>query len=74
MKHTLLILIATAALCSAQDYQTNPDETNASVRAAMAVASVRAAMAVQEEVTPSLIAQPEILGTAVGLDDSKNPR
>jgi FG-GAP-like repeat len=36
-------------------------------------ASVRAVMAVQEEVTPSLIAQPEILGTAVGLDDSGNP-
>jgi hypothetical protein len=32
-------------------------------------AAVQAVMAVQEEVTPSLMEQPEILGTAVGLDN-----
>jgi hypothetical protein len=34
--------------------------------------SIQAIMAVQDEVTPSLMARPEILGTAVGLDDSSN--
>jgi hypothetical protein len=34
---------------------------------------VQAVIAAQDEVTPSLVQQPEILGTAVGLDDTGNP-
>jgi hypothetical protein len=33
---------------------------------------VRTVMAAQDEVTPSLIERPEILGTAVGIDDDGN--
>lgn len=40
------------------------DETNARVRTVMAA---------QDEVTPSLMERPEILGTAVGADDAGNP-
>src|SRR5213595_4311422 len=36
-------------------------------------AAVRAVMAVQGEVTPTLMQQPEILGTAVGLDAGGAP-
>src|SRR5215831_20660766 len=36
-------------------------------------AAVRAAISVQEEATPSLMQQPEILGTAVGVADDGNP-
>ena len=36
-------------------------------------AAVRAVMAVQSEVTPSLMRQPEILGTAVGVDQAGTP-
>lgn len=35
--------------------------------------TIRAVMAVQEEVTPTLMGQPEILGTATGLDEAGNP-
>src|SRR5262249_51565853 len=35
--------------------------------------AVRAVMSVQEEATPSLMEQPEILGTAVGVADDGNP-
>jgi len=35
--------------------------------------AVRAVMSVQEEATPSLMQQPEILGTAVGVADDGNP-
>jgi len=34
--------------------------------------SIRAAMAAQEEVTPALLEHPEILGTAIGLDETGN--
>jgi hypothetical protein len=40
------------------------DETNASVRTVMSA---------QDEITPSLMERPEILGTAVGVDDAGNP-
>jgi hypothetical protein len=36
-------------------------------------AAVRAVISVQDEVTPSLMQQPEILGTAVGIDADSNP-
>src|SRR5437762_5628540 len=36
-------------------------------------AAVRAVMSVQSEVTPDLMQQPEILGTAVGLEASAAP-
>jgi len=36
-------------------------------------AAVRAVMSVQDEVTPSLMQQPEILGTAVGVGDDGSP-
>jgi hypothetical protein len=36
-------------------------------------AAVRAVMAAQDEITPSLMQRPEILGTAVGLGDTGNP-
>ena len=36
-------------------------------------AAVRAVMNVQDDVTPSLMQQPEILGTAVGIDADSNP-
>src|SRR6266567_8144256 len=36
-------------------------------------AAVRAVMAVQSEVTPDLMRQPEILGTAVGIDATGTP-
>src|SRR5207244_4569373 len=36
-------------------------------------AAIRAVMAVQGEVTPDLMRQPEILGTAVGVDAAGNP-
>jgi hypothetical protein len=36
-------------------------------------AAVRAVMAVQGQVTPDLMRQPEILGTAVGLDTAGTP-
>ncbi len=36
-------------------------------------AAVQAVMAVQEEVTPGLMQQPEILGTAIGVDPAGNP-
>ena len=35
--------------------------------------TIRGVMAVQEEVTPTLMEQPEILGTAIGLDEADNP-
>jgi hypothetical protein len=35
--------------------------------------SIRTVMTVQEEVTPTLMEQPEILGTATGLDEAGNP-
>jgi hypothetical protein len=35
--------------------------------------AIQAVMAVQEEVTPALMEQPEILGTAIGLDEAGNP-
>jgi hypothetical protein len=35
--------------------------------------SIRAVVAAQEEVTPTLMERPEILGTAIGLDEAGNP-
>jgi hypothetical protein len=35
--------------------------------------SIRAVMAAQEEVTPALMERPEILGTAISLDEAGNP-
>jgi hypothetical protein len=35
--------------------------------------NIRAVMAAQEDVTPALMERPEILGTAIGLDEAGNP-
>ena len=57
-----LVLLILAAWCGAAHAAPSPAVPDA------AHAAVRAAIAVQEQATPALLAEPGVLGTAVGLD------